>query len=103
MFARLAAVSTLAFAALATAQGSCSTGTVQCCESLENTNSIAGSTILAILGLNLQDVTAKIGLKCSPLSVVGVGSGNACKAEPVCCQNNNVGGLVSIGCAPVSL
>ncbi|KAI0806667.1 fungal hydrophobin-domain-containing protein [Fomes fomentarius] len=106
MFSRIAAIATLsfaAFAAAAPAAGSCSTGPVQCCNSLESAHSAAGSTILALLGVVVQDVTAKVGLGCSPVSVVGVGSGNACSATPVCCQNNNVGGLISVGCIPIIL
>ena len=53
-------------------------------------NSAAGSALLSALGLNLQDTTAQLGLGCSPLSVVGVGSGSQCKSNAVCCENNNV-------------
>lgn len=38
----------------------------------------------------LQDLSVLLGLGCSPISVVGVGSGSACDASPVCCQNNAV-------------
>ncbi|RPD55308.1 fungal hydrophobin [Lentinus tigrinus ALCF2SS1-7] len=105
MFARLAVVSTLSFALLAAAAdtGSCSTGPVQCCNSVESSDSAAGSALLSVLGIDLKGVTAQLGLGCSPISAVGLGSGNACASQAVCCQNNNVGGLVSIGCAPVSL
>ncbi|KAI0806679.1 hydrophobin [Fomes fomentarius] len=104
MFSSVAVVSTLVFATLAAAaDGSCNTGPVQCCNSLESANSAAGQALLGLVGATVQDVTAKIGLGCSPISAIGVGSGNACQAQPVCCQNNNVGGLISIGCAPISL
>ncbi|KAM5542043.1 hypothetical protein V8D89_004353 [Ganoderma adspersum] len=106
MFSRLAAVSALAFAVLAAAADSCNTGSMQCCNHVEDSNSVSGSTLLSALaglGVNVQDITGQIGLQCSPLSVVGVGAGNGCSASPVCCQNNNVGGLVSIGCVPISL
>lgn len=87
-------------------------------------NSAAGSAILSLLGVVLDDVTAQIGIKCSPISAVGLGQ-SSCSAKPVCCENNNVvsasvgnllrierglsehvnlqGGLISIGCAPVEL
>ncbi|RDX47330.1 fungal hydrophobin [Lentinus brumalis] len=103
MFARLAVVSTLSLALLAAAADSCSTGPVQCCNSVESSHSAAGSALLSVLGIDLQGVTAQLGLGCSPISAIGLGSGNACASQAVCCQNNNVGGLISIGCAPISL
>ena len=116
MFSRLAAVSALAFAVLVAAADSCNTGSMQCCNHVEDvrpsslqptygcfrmlmmgsllqSNSVSGSTLLSALaglGVNVQDITGQIGLQCSPLSVVGVGAGNGCSASPVCCQNNNV-------------
>ncbi|KAI0788019.1 fungal hydrophobin [Fomes fomentarius] len=78
---------------------SCNTGPVQCCESVTKAHD---NVITAILGLlNIPIVPdLLVGLKCSPLSVVGLGSGNACRQRPVCCENNSHGGLISIGCIP---
>ncbi|RPD65503.1 fungal hydrophobin [Lentinus tigrinus ALCF2SS1-7] len=103
MFARVAAVASLIALPVLAAAADCSTGPIQCCQSLEKADSAAGSAILSLLGVVVQDVTAQIGLTCSPISVVGVGAGSACNANAVCCQNNNVGGLISIGCLPVEL
>ncbi|KAI0628849.1 hydrophobin [Trametes polyzona] len=66
-------------------------------------SSAAGAALLSLVGAAVQDVTAQIGLDCSPVSVIGAGAGNACSAHPVCCENNNVGGAISVGCVPVSL
>ena len=85
-------------------------------------NSTAGSTILAILGLNAQDVTGQIGLECSPVTVIGGAITSQCSQQPVCCQNNNIvsvgvewvcdgdglfsglkGGAVAVGCIPIQL
>ncbi|KAI0635188.1 fungal hydrophobin [Trametes polyzona] len=82
---------------------SCSTGPVQCCNSTVDADSASGNLLLGLLGIVLGDLTGLIGLNCSPLSVVGVGSGNACSSNAVCCTNNNVGGLISIGCLPITL
>ncbi|EIW55689.1 fungal hydrophobin [Trametes versicolor FP-101664 SS1] len=101
MFARVAVASVLALPLLAAAQ-SCNTGPIQCCNSVEKSDSAAGSAILSLLGVVLGDITGSIGLGCSPLSVVGLGQ-SSCSASPVCCQNNNVGGLISIGCLPIEL
>ncbi|KAI0635197.1 fungal hydrophobin [Trametes polyzona] len=102
MFARAAAVaSVLALPLLAAAQN-CNTGPIQCCNSVESADSAAVSGILSLLGVIVEDVTAKVGLQCTPVSVIGAGQ-SSCSAKPVCCQNNNVGGLISIGCVPVEL
>ncbi|KAH9915294.1 hydrophobin [Epithele typhae] len=101
MFARLAVVSTLVFAALAVAT-KCTTGPSSAARAWR-ANSAAGSAILAAIGATLQNTNMELGLKCSPIDVVAVGSGNACTTNTVCCKNNNIGGGVSAGCVPVTL
>ncbi|KAI0674327.1 fungal hydrophobin-domain-containing protein [Trametes maxima] len=110
MFSRVVAASVLALPLLAAAtpvdlaaRQSCSTGAIQCCNSVTESNSASGNLLLGLLGIVLGDITGLIGLNCSPLSVVGIGSGNACSANAVCCTNNSVGGLISIGCLPIEL
>ncbi|KAI0677539.1 fungal hydrophobin [Trametes maxima] len=102
MFARLAAVASVLALPLLAAAGHCNTGPVQCCNSVQSADSAAASSIISALGIALQDVTAQVGLGCSPISVVGVGS-NSCASKPVCCENNSWGSVISIGCAPVEL
>ncbi|KDQ62712.1 hypothetical protein JAAARDRAFT_122449 [Jaapia argillacea MUCL 33604] len=82
---------------------SCTTGPIQCCDTVESASSPAAASLIKSLGIVLQDVTAEVGLTCSPITVVGVGSGSACSASPVCCTDNSWGGLISIGCVPVTL
>ncbi len=81
MFAKLFTLSALAILAVATpapaADASCSTGAIQCCDSVEKADSAAVTPILASIGVVVQDVNALVGLTCSPISVVGVASGNA--------------------------
>lgn len=73
--------------------------------------------VLRMLGINVQTVTAQVGLNCTAVSAVGVTAG-ACPSQLVCCQQNNLvrlilsrtsrvslkdpiqPGLVSIGCTP---
>ncbi|KAK7696116.1 hypothetical protein QCA50_000759 [Cerrena zonata] len=107
MFSRFAIFTTLALPLFAVATdsqpaSSCTTGPLQCCQSTETASSTAGSALLASIGVVVQDVNALLGVTCSPISVIGVG-GDSCNANPVCCENNAFGGLVSIGCVPVDL
>ncbi|EIW61062.1 fungal hydrophobin [Trametes versicolor FP-101664 SS1] len=110
MFSRAVALTISALPLLAAAtplearnSGSCSTGPVQCCQSTETAGSTAGSALLGSLGIVVQDVNVLVGVTCSPITVVGVGSGGSCSAQTVCCSDNSHGGLVSIGCAPVTV
>ncbi|TFK85228.1 hydrophobin [Polyporus arcularius HHB13444] len=109
MFAKLAIYTTAVFSVLAVATpiardgGSCSTGPIQCCQDVQKASDPATSLLLGLLGVVVQAVDVAIGLDCSPITVVGVGAGGSCDANTVCCENNNVGGLISVGCLPVIL
>ncbi|CDO71933.1 hypothetical protein BN946_scf184940.g80 [Trametes cinnabarina] len=102
MFPRLAAIVLLALPALVVAQD-CATGPIQCCNQVQPATSTAVAPLLAAIGVAVQDVTAQVGLGCTPVSVIGVASGGQCDAHPVCCENNSFGSLISIGCVPVEL
>ena len=65
----------LAAATAALAQ-SCSTGALQCCDTVEKASDPSTAAILASIGVVVQDVDALVGLTCSPIAVIGVGSGN---------------------------
>ncbi|CDO70113.1 hypothetical protein BN946_scf184806.g40 [Trametes cinnabarina] len=58
--------------------------------------------LLGLLGIVIDGLDVVLGIQCSPISVIGVAGGD-CDANVVCCQDNNVGGLISIGCIPVIL
>ncbi|KDQ62775.1 hypothetical protein JAAARDRAFT_121370 [Jaapia argillacea MUCL 33604] len=110
MFSKLSIAVPAALAILAVATptstepaSACTTGPIQCCDTVESASSPAAAGILAGLGVVVQDVTALVGLTCSPITVIGVGSGSSCSASPVCCTDNSYGGLISIGCVPVTL
>ncbi|CDO70110.1 hypothetical protein BN946_scf184806.g37 [Trametes cinnabarina] len=107
MFARVSALAVLALPLLATATpvrrgGNCNTGSIQCCNSVHDTKEDAVSALLGLLGLDVNSISGKVGIQCSGISGVGVGQ-SSCQASPVCCENNNVGGLISIGCVPIIL
>ncbi|THG96686.1 hypothetical protein EW026_g5190 [Hermanssonia centrifuga] len=82
----------------------CNTGSIQCCNQVVEADSAEGAKLLSgLLGIILGPITGLLGVDCSPISVVGIASGNACSASPVCCENNSVGGLINIGCVPITL
>ncbi|KAJ3879872.1 fungal hydrophobin-domain-containing protein [Lentinula edodes] len=81
---------------------SCSTGPVQCCNTVESASTPGAAAILGLLGIVLQDLNVLVGLTCSPITVIGLGN-SGCSAQAVCCNDNSNGGLISIGCVPVTL
>ncbi|KAI0694083.1 fungal hydrophobin-domain-containing protein [Cerioporus squamosus] len=107
MFAKLITISALAILAAATPapapDASCSTGPIQCCNTVTKASDPAAAGILASIGVVVQDINALVGLTCSPVTVIGVGTGDSCDAQTVCCENNSFGSLISIGCLPVTL
>ncbi|TFK95236.1 hypothetical protein BDV98DRAFT_537899 [Pterulicium gracile] len=60
------------------------------------------SQLLALLGLQVQDVNVPVGVHCNPITVIGAGS-VSCEAEPVCCEDNNYQGLIALGCLPINV
>ncbi|TFK52873.1 fungal hydrophobin [Heliocybe sulcata] len=83
--------------------GSCNTGPVQCCNSVQKAGDGDMPGILGLLGLSASSADALVGTNCSPISALGLGGGASCDAHPVCCENNAQGGLISIGCIPITL
>ncbi|KIP11930.1 hydrophobin, mutated [Phlebiopsis gigantea 11061_1 CR5-6] len=109
MFSRLTAFSVLALPLFAAATPAMvarndqpTSPTTACCDSTESANSAVGAALLGLLGIDLSDLNVLLGLTCSPISVVGVGSGTECSGTTVSCTNGVVGGI-GIGCVPVSL
>ncbi|KAF9238071.1 hydrophobin [Melanogaster broomeanus] len=79
-----------------TPTGSCNTGSIQCCSSMQTAGS-GGSvdSLLGLLGLSIGSGTP-VGLNC----VAVLGTGASCQQQPVCCSDNSYNGLVNIGCSP---
>lgn len=50
-------------------------------------DSADGKALLGLLDINVGDITGSLGLDCSPISVVGVGSGSECSGTTVSCSN----------------
>ncbi|KAH7908965.1 fungal hydrophobin-domain-containing protein [Hygrophoropsis aurantiaca] len=81
----------------------CNTGSIQCCTSATSASDPTTSLLLGLLGVVLGPVTGLIGLGCTPITVVGTGTGAVCNQEPVCCTGNTFNGLINIGCSPINL
>ena len=77
MHATLFTLSTLLLATFAAAAPggntgtTCSTGPVQCCNTVEKASDPAVAGILGLLGVVLQDLNVDVGVTCSPVTVIG--------------------------------
>ncbi|PPQ96840.1 hypothetical protein CVT26_006009 [Gymnopilus dilepis] len=79
----------------------CNTGPVQCCNNVGSAESLGVTSLLSLLGIAVDPITAILGLDCNPISVIGAGRDSS--AQPVCCTNNNFNGLINVGCTPINL
>ncbi|KAF9254742.1 fungal hydrophobin [Marasmius fiardii PR-910] len=77
-------------------------GDVQCCQTVTTASDPSAAHVIAVLGIVVQDVNALVGLNCSPITVVGGGNG-ACSGTTVTCTDTSHGGLIDIGCVPVTI
>ncbi|KAI0777708.1 fungal hydrophobin-domain-containing protein [Trametes elegans] len=102
LLAFVAAASTAAASAVPRHSHECNTGPIQCCNNVQESKHYNAEKLSALLNVVVGDVTGLIASDCSPITVIGA-AGTSCSSQPVCCQNNAYGGLVSIGCVPVSL
>ncbi|KAE9391770.1 fungal hydrophobin, partial [Gymnopus androsaceus JB14] len=100
-----AALATLAVATPSFPRGepasSCSTGPVQCCNTVESASNPVVGLLAGLLGVVLGDLTANVALTCSPITVIGA-AGSGCNTNVVCCQDNS-NSVISVGCVPVTL
>ncbi|SJL18340.1 uncharacterized protein ARMOST_21926 [Armillaria ostoyae] len=80
----------------------CTTGSAQCCESTQSPTDLSApvSTLLGLLGVVAGQLTGNVGVSCTPITVIGLGS-TQCSNQVVCCDGNNFNGLVSLGCTPL--
>ncbi|PBK95188.1 fungal hydrophobin [Armillaria gallica] len=111
MFSRIIALAVLALPLFAVAApatdttvtgGSCNTGSLQCCKSVQDPESSAAQQALGLLNIPIGEVTAGVGLTCDPITVIGLGT-TQCANQPVCCENNNFNGVVALGCTPINV
>ena len=65
------------------------TTTVQVLTHILQANQEPAASIIAGLGVVLQDPTVLVGLTCTPVTVIGVGGVGTCDVNAVCCQDNS--------------
>ncbi|KAF8906983.1 hydrophobin, partial [Gymnopilus junonius] len=82
----------------------CTTGSIQCCNSLEpaSGDSTVVEKLLSGLGIVIDDIEALVGITCTPISILGLGQGS-CSEQPVCCDNDSFNGIIAIGCVPINI
>ena len=78
MFSKLFAISTLAILAAASPTATNGGGDSDdlCCTSVSKASDPAAAGILKSIGAVVQGADVLVGLTCSPITVIGVGSGN---------------------------
>ncbi|KAJ3501302.1 hypothetical protein NLJ89_g9398 [Agrocybe chaxingu] len=74
-----------------------------CCGALAAPSTVTATDALSLVGVAVQDVTALVGLECSPITAIGVGSGASCSTSPVCCDKNFFNQGVGVNCSPVTV
>ncbi|GLB42043.1 putative hydrophobins [Lyophyllum shimeji] len=108
MFARIYTSSLLLFVAVCASAAvlprggvnQCNTGTIQCCNSVQNADDPMVGGLAGLLGIGA--ITGQVGVTCNPISIKGMG-GNSCSAQPVCCTGNSFNGVVVVGCSPINI
>jgi hypothetical protein len=58
-----------------TSAADCSTGPIECCDSVTKASDPSATAVLGLLGIVLDDLDVLVGLTCSPITVIGVGGG----------------------------
>ncbi|KAF8553767.1 fungal hydrophobin [Imleria badia] len=102
--AALVAVAAAAPSALQARDSSeCNTGSMQCCLSTQTSTPTTLNSLSGLLGIVLPTIEGLIGLGCSPISVLGLGSGASCTEQPVCCTDNTFNGFINLGCSPINI
>ncbi|KAJ7194393.1 hydrophobin-3 [Mycena pura] len=104
MFSKLPLIATAFLATLAVAIPNAPPpppGTTNLCCSTVGTNANPViSTLAALLGVSLTDVLGNIGVGCTVLTVLG----NTCSSTTVNCNSNQLGGgLINVGCVPITV
>ncbi|PPR08046.1 hypothetical protein CVT24_010845 [Panaeolus cyanescens] len=115
MFSKLSVITLFAFSAIRSVSAggyfvdsegieySCNSGPVQCCNSVQDVANFDTTSIAALIGVAVSDLTGQIGLQCNPITGIGVGTGANCASAPVCCEKNFQNQLVGVNCSPITI
>ncbi|OJT07049.1 Fruiting body protein SC3 [Trametes pubescens] len=77
---------------------------VQCCNKVQSAQKATSALLRAVLGITLQNTNVLMGLDCVPISPAEYQNGKCSGyVETVCCENSSNGGIVSMGCFPLTL
>ncbi|KAI0354592.1 fungal hydrophobin [Trametes cingulata] len=109
MFSKLAVFTTL-FVALAAATPlplgdapKCNTGPIQCCDTPQSASAAQAQGLIgALLAQVLSNGNLNVAANCNSVPIIGATTGTSCRAQPVCCDTIQQGGL-GIGCVPVNV
>ncbi|KAN0094593.1 Fungal hydrophobin domain containing protein [Tylopilus felleus] len=80
----------------------CDTGSIQCCNSVQSSDTEVIDELFGFLGLPLPAAGTQVGFTCSPITVGGTSSGSSCTSQPVCCNGDTFNGI-STGCSPITI
>jgi len=101
MYARIVVLAAYAIATVSAQVSSCNSGSLQCCNQVQNSQSFDFSTVLTgdqytALADLLKNSNAPVGVSCSPIaSVTGAAQ---CNQQTVCCDDSHYSGLVATNC-----
>ncbi|KAJ7205399.1 hypothetical protein GGX14DRAFT_397541 [Mycena pura] len=73
----------------------------QCCAFVSTSSNIVISTLATLLGASLTGVLNNIGFGCTAINILS----NECSATAVNCDSTQIGtgGLINIGCIPITI
>ncbi|TRM69898.1 hypothetical protein BD626DRAFT_533390 [Schizophyllum amplum] len=82
----------------------CNTGSVYCCNVLDQStdNGVTGP-IGGLLGITLGGIGGIIWKNCTPTTIIGLGGGCNANAQTVCCENASANGIFNGGCKPLAI
>ncbi|EMD35900.1 hypothetical protein CERSUDRAFT_96125 [Gelatoporia subvermispora B] len=80
----------------------CQPAQVQCCDTMAPGDSDHMRAVGKALKMNV-DESKWYGTGCSQSGLLGLGGGTSCTTSPMCCEGNDFGGLIGLGCLPISI